>query len=288
MRRTDYTRQYDGWSDGPTNPLNILADINALLGIILLHGDYFSPAVGDPILQDVYGDTSYYLIPTERLPLVSWLDFIPYVGPFVASVLDAPLRVVVEAGYDRTTSPGEPTGWSIFYTPNLLRIPVNLAIAGPTGWDDAISQAAGDPNLRPFHTQPAGPYGVGGPPVTMDPLTNDEQDQQLTTLANDENNSVTTNLTTNLTTDSDKKADVAGDVQQQSTTPQTDSDVTETDPPAADTPDADPPSTPSVDQAVAAEDPQSDRRRSPAQVERSGTVDQAGLQQARQARHDGW
>lgn len=163
----DFTRQYDGWSDNPTNPINLLADINALLGIIQLHGDYFGPTVGEPILQDTYGDTTYYMIPTKKMPLVSWLDAVPTVGPFVATVLDAPLRVVVETGHDRTTSPGQPSGWNVFYTPNPLLIPVNFLIAIPTGWDDAISEAANDPSLRPFQTQPAGPYGVGGPPVTM-------------------------------------------------------------------------------------------------------------------------
>jgi PE-PPE domain len=250
----DTARQYDGWSDGAVNPLNILADINALVGIALLHSDYFGPTVGEPILQDKYGDTTYYLIPTKTLPLLMWLEQIPAVGPFVAAVLDAPLRVLVEAGYDRMTSPGQPTGWNIFYTPNPIALAVNFLVAIPTGWDDAISQAAGDPNLRPFQTEPAGPYGVGGPPVTLDPTTN-EQNQQLTTPANDDTDSFGMDL--------DSTADTGNDVQrqsvvaQQSVTPQQTADVTtettaieddtKTDLPAADTPDADPPAAKSPD-----------------------------------------
>jgi hypothetical protein len=259
----DTTRQYDGWSDGPVNPLNMLADINAIMGVFLLHGDYFGPNVAEPILQDAYGDTTYYLIPTETLPLLIPLEQIPAVGPFVAAVLDAPIRVLVEAGYDRTTSPGEPTGWNIFYTPNPIALTVNYLVAIPTGWDDAISQAAGDPDIRPFQTEPAGPYGVGGPPVTMNPTTN-EQNQQVTTVANDETDA--------FTTDQQGTADTGNDVQrqsvaaQQSVTPQQTTGVrtettakeddSKTDPPAAETQDADPPAAETPDA-----DPPPDRRR---------------------------
>ena len=171
----DFTRQYDGWSDTPTNPLNLLSDINSGMGIYYLHSDYFSPAVGTPILQDEYGDTTYYLMPTDTLPLLMPLQRLPFFGPIVATTLDAPLRVAVEAGYDRTTSPGEPTGFRLLYIPNLIDLGVNFVVAIPTGWDDGLQELGFG---RPFRTEEPGPYGVGGPPVTMDPTTN-EQNQQL-------------------------------------------------------------------------------------------------------------
>jgi hypothetical protein len=254
FKTEDTTRQYDGWSDGPVNPLNILADINALAGIGLLHSDYFGPTVGEPILQDEYGDTTYFLIPTKTLPLLMPLKQIPVVGPFVAAVLDAPLRVLVEAGYDRRSSPGKPTGWNIFYTPNPIALTLNFLRAIPTGWDDAISQAAGNPDLRPFGTKPAGPYGVGGPPVTMDPTTN-EQNQQLTTPANDDTGSARTHLTS--TADTGNDAQQQSLAAEQSVTPQQTTDVTtvttakadapDTDPPTTKTPDTDPPTTKTPD-----------------------------------------
>jgi PE-PPE domain len=145
------------------------------MGIYYLHGDYFSPAVGTPILHDEYGDTKYYLIPTDTLPLLMPLQRLPFAGPVVAATFDAPLRVLVEAGYDRTTSPGQPTGFRLLYVPNLIDLGVNLIIAIPTGLDDG-SQELGFG--RPFRTEEPGPYGVGGPAVTMDPTTN-EQNQQL-------------------------------------------------------------------------------------------------------------
>jgi hypothetical protein len=42
---------------------------------------------------------------------------------------------------------------------------INLLVSIPTGWDNGIAYATGDPANRPFHTTAPGPYGVGGPPV---------------------------------------------------------------------------------------------------------------------------
>ena len=83
----------------------------------------------------------------------------------VVTMLDAPTRVLVEAGYDRTISPGSPTQASILYFPNPVKTGVNFIIAIPTGMDDGAQEAA---NIRPFGTPPIdqrSPYGVGGPPV---------------------------------------------------------------------------------------------------------------------------
>ena len=47
----DISRQYDGWSDFPTNPLNVVADLNAGMGILYLHGGYGSVGMSDAILR---------------------------------------------------------------------------------------------------------------------------------------------------------------------------------------------------------------------------------------------
>ena len=165
----DVTRQYDGWSDFPTNPLNLLADANAIAGIYYLHGDYGSVGLGNAVLQDQYGDTKYSLIPTQTLPLLMPLEALPIVGPVLADTLDPPLRVLVEAGYNRTISPGQPTTANFLYSPNPIALGVNFLVAIPTGLDNGLQDITG---TRPFETQPPGPYGVGGPPVTMSPTTN--------------------------------------------------------------------------------------------------------------------
>lgn len=167
----DITRQYDGWSDFPTNPLNLLADLNAGMGILYLHGDYGSVSLGDAVLQDQYGDTTYYLVPTDTVPLLMPVAQVPILGPVAADTLDPVARVLVEAGYNRTVSPGKPTTARFTYFPNPLKLGANLIVAVPTGVDNGLSDVTG---TRPLGTQEPGPYGVGGPDVTLSPTTNEQ------------------------------------------------------------------------------------------------------------------
>jgi len=164
LATVDIAAQYDGWADFPTNPLNPFASVNAVMGMFFMHGDVKAFS-GAPQLQGYYQDTTYYLLPAEMLPLVIPLSTIPVVGPALARALDPPLRVLVEAGYDRTINPGQPTPANYLYVPNPLRTLADFVAAIPTGWDDAISSITGNPADRPFHTAPQPVYGVGGPPV---------------------------------------------------------------------------------------------------------------------------
>lgn len=159
----DFARQYDGWTDFPTNPLNFLATLNAILGSLFVHDRYIFEE-GAPLLQGYYQDTTYYLGATNLLPLLIPLSQIPVVGMALAQALDPPLRVLVETGYDRTVNPGEPTPARYTYFPNPIKTLVDFAVAIPTGWDDAIAQITGG-GVRPFGTAPQSVYGVGGPPV---------------------------------------------------------------------------------------------------------------------------
>jgi hypothetical protein len=164
LTTVDITRQYDAYSDFPTNPLNLLADLNALMGAARLHDHYLdvdSPA----LLQGQYQDTTYFLAPTRLLPLLSPVAAVPFIGMPIAQLLDAPLRVLVEAGYDRSINPGQPTPAKYLYAPNPIKTAINFTIAIPTGWDDAISYVSKDPLNRPFRTEPQPVYGVGGPAV---------------------------------------------------------------------------------------------------------------------------
>ncbi|MGD9619812.1 MAG: PE-PPE domain-containing protein [Mycolicibacterium sp.] len=160
----DVARQYDGWADFPTNPLNLPSVVNALMGTHYVHGDYFG--VGTPQLQGQFQDATYYLTPTPIVPLLMPLQAIPFLGTALAVTLDPAVRVMVETGYDRTINPGKPTPAKYLYIPNVIKTAVDLVVAIPTGWDDGISYLTGDPNNRPFHTKrPDSPFGVGGPPV---------------------------------------------------------------------------------------------------------------------------
>lgn len=162
-RTVDISRQYDGWSDFPLYPLNPLATANAIAGIVYEHSDYFSPAVGDMQYQGHAGDTDYYLIPAERLPILIPLEQLGVPSP-ILTALDAPARVIIEWAYDRDPDDvGTPTRARLVNLSNPVPHLRDLAVAIPTGWDDGISEAKGDPDFRPFGTKPAtSPYGVGG------------------------------------------------------------------------------------------------------------------------------
>ena len=164
MTTVDVSRQYDGWSDFPVNPLNLLAVLNALMGTVYLH-DSYNEIDSPPVLQGRFQDSTYYLYPTELLPLLMPLGEVPVIGTALAKALDAPLRVLVETGYNRTINPGQPTPAKWLYVPNPITTLVNFVVAIPTGWDDAIAYVSGDPLNRPFHTAPQPVFGVGGPPV---------------------------------------------------------------------------------------------------------------------------
>jgi len=162
LTTVDVAHQYDPIADFPTNPLRLLADLNSLLGFAYEHPEGHS---GTEVLQGQYQDSTYYLIPTDTLPLLQPLNFIPFIGPLLATTLDPPLRVLVETAYDRTINPGAPTPAKFLYFPNPVITACNFVAAIPNGWDNGIAYLTGDPANRPFHTTPAGPYGVGGPPV---------------------------------------------------------------------------------------------------------------------------
>jgi hypothetical protein len=170
----DIARQYDGAADFPTNPLNPFATANAMAGLVFLHPTYGSVNMSQAVLQGTYGDTAYYLIPTYPLPLLIPVQMIPVVGPVLADTLDPALRVLVEAGYNRTINPGVPTPANFLYFPNPVALTTNLLIAIPTGLDNGIGDLAGA-SVRPFGTQrplAANGYVVGGPSLTLANQTN--------------------------------------------------------------------------------------------------------------------
>ena len=121
----DIARQYDVWADFPAYPLNLLADLNAAMGTWnhwylpeSLPPGFYSDVIDtvslDPASPDyvpgtaaqVYGDTTYYTIPSG-LPLyypLRWLGL----GPLV-DVVEPLTKVFVELGYDRTAAYGQVT-----------------------------------------------------------------------------------------------------------------------------------------------------------------------------------
>ena len=106
-------REYDGWADTPDHPLNLVADANAVAGIVYIHSSYadadldLSTVPAEDITtttNSLGGKTTAYLVPTKNLPLVQPLRDIGIPEPVVEAV-EKPLRKVVDAGYDRTAPP---------------------------------------------------------------------------------------------------------------------------------------------------------------------------------------
>jgi hypothetical protein len=119
----DVARQYDGWADFPTYLFNPLAVANAVMGMVLVHGntqfvlteDDLKAArdSGNPDYYQVDEDskTTYYVIRTYPIPLLMPLD--PFLPAPVIAALDAPLRKIIESGYDRSDY-AEPTRATLF------------------------------------------------------------------------------------------------------------------------------------------------------------------------------
>jgi hypothetical protein len=154
----DITYLHDGWSDFPIYPGNLLALANAIAGIEYLHSTY--PTVENPQLtpQGSYGDTDYYVIETDIVPLLIPLERAGVPRPILLAV-DEPLRVMIEAGYRRDINPGQPTPAYLIPIGNPISLTANLVRSVPVGIDDALD----DIGLgRALGTSPSGPYGVGG------------------------------------------------------------------------------------------------------------------------------
>lgn len=155
----DVARQYDGWADFPTHPLNLLATANAVLGMIYVHGSTqteitaadiaAAKASGDSMYYQEHGTTTYYLVRTPRLPLL-----MPLSGILPESLLnawDAGLRPIVEQGYDRTDySQPTPATWSL--PAGSAAVADTRTVASPA---QAIRSA-----LQRAHTAAAGPVRV--------------------------------------------------------------------------------------------------------------------------------
>jgi hypothetical protein len=109
-----YTIEYSGASDFPQYYGNLYADMNAANGYLDLHPyllpgwpAYFDPStVANAVLQTnvsdgFNGNTDYYLIPTQNLPLFDGWHFLGTDSPYV-DMVQPDMRVLVDLGYNWT------------------------------------------------------------------------------------------------------------------------------------------------------------------------------------------
>jgi hypothetical protein len=161
----DLARQYDALGgDFPERPLNLLATLNALLGYGLMHGETVDVPFGDAQFQGQVGDTTYYMITTDIIPLLQPLEsFVP--KPILAA-LDAPLRVIIENAYDRDISPGTPTRMKLLPVHDVVKLAIDLVRSIPVAIDNFTEGVGWG---RVLGTAEPGPFGVGGPQLPQPP-----------------------------------------------------------------------------------------------------------------------
>ena len=158
----DIANQYDFFADFPQYPINGLADLNALFGIIYAHAAYGNgplpeevPSVWPPseplsgpyaseyvlgsteTVRQIDGDTTFYFIPTTELPLLDPLRSLG-VPESVLNVFQPALQVIVEAGYDRSIPFGDPTPAELIPSIDPATFTLEFANAVVQGADNAF------------------------------------------------------------------------------------------------------------------------------------------------------
>ena len=149
------TRQYDGVADFPLYPLNVIADLNAVLGFFYVHLYAFDVSLApdpstSPPIKTQYGDTTYYFFETQDLPLFGPLRTLGVPEP-VIDVVEPFFQVIVELGYDRSIPPWEPTPARLIPTLDPATVTADLVNAIGEG----INNAAALIGLRPLPRIPA-------------------------------------------------------------------------------------------------------------------------------------
>ena len=157
----DIAWQYDGMcGDFPVRPLNLIALANSIVSLGLQHS--FAPysPFTDARFQGQQGDTSYYMVDADLVPLLQPLEL--FVPKPILSALDVPLRVIIEDAYERGVGPGTPTPMRWWPVGDLGRLATNLLRSIPVAVDELFD---GFGLGRPFGTTTPGPFGVGGPDI---------------------------------------------------------------------------------------------------------------------------
>jgi hypothetical protein len=155
-----YTNEYDGASDFPQYTGNVLADVNAIMGVFEDHdySDLTPTQVGTAVVEAVSpgaGDTTYYFIPTQTLPLLEPL--VQAGAPqWLIDLLTPDLRVLVDMGYGSIGSSfGDeyanlPTPASLFEVVNPITVTSDLL----TGAEQGVTAALVDSGLLPESDMP--------------------------------------------------------------------------------------------------------------------------------------
>ncbi len=147
-KTTDVSWEYDPISDFPNYPLNLLADLNALLGFGIYHANYFPADMDGPRVRPdtVDGNITYVTLAAPELPLVTGLKMLG-VPKQLRDLLEPVLKVLVDIGYDRSIDPGVATPASLSPTPRrLLALPIKVLNALGVGIRHALNPSWDKPS----------------------------------------------------------------------------------------------------------------------------------------------
>lgn len=135
-----YDQEYDGFSDSPRYPIDLLSDLNAALGIAFVHGTLtnftdaqIATAVELPVSADYTGHTEYFMLPTADLPLLDPLRDIQVVGNPLADLLQPDLEVLVNLGYGQIDNGWDPGPANVPTPFSLSLFPTNI------NWSDVLT-----------------------------------------------------------------------------------------------------------------------------------------------------
>src|SRR5690625_1274771 len=184
-----YTIQYDGFADFPRYPLNLLADLNAFAGLYYAHlaptpayqsltAAQVAAAIALPVSPDATGDTTYYLIPTQTLPLLEPL--VAAGAPqWLIDLMNPSLRVLVDLGYGDyggadTQYADLPTPAGLFELPDPFTVGNSLLLGAVQGVQAALVDVgllpqSAMPDIYPFvpSLDPGLSINLGQPSETL-------------------------------------------------------------------------------------------------------------------------
>ena len=152
-----YSIEYSGASDFPQYANNIYADLNAVDGYINLHPylltgwpAYFNPgelagAVAQPV-SNAAGNSAYFLIPTQDLPLLDGLREAPGAPSAYADLIQPDMRVLVDLGYNWTGDANVVTP-AVWTSPQIDMIAVDSYLAA--GADQGMIASLVDMGILP-------------------------------------------------------------------------------------------------------------------------------------------
>lgn len=146
-----YTLEYDGYAAFPHYPLNFLATLNAIMGMATQHMAYLgltSEQLEQAILLESSPDSliNSYMVPSEHLPLLLPLLFMPVFGKPLYDLLEPTMRILVNLGYGNIEHgwydgpADQPTMFSLdSQDVDWPEFNAALAVAAQTGWDNFVA-----------------------------------------------------------------------------------------------------------------------------------------------------